>query len=125
MSGQPSSRNVGSEASLEARDGFEEAHITSLIVRANPSDVTAVAEIIGRPDNAEVHFADPGGKLVVTLETDTLHEVTQWVDRVTALDGVISTTLVYHQIEDKNALDQPLETGKTGPDSPAGEETST
>ena len=47
---------------------------------------------------AEVH-AEAESKLVVTLETDTEHEIVRRLTEISLLDGVLSAALVFHQYE--------------------------
>ena len=61
-----------------------ELHICSLVVHVLPSKVEAVHEAIGDLDGTEIHAVTADGRMVVTLEQ---------------LHGVISTALVFHQVE--------------------------
>ena len=61
-----------------------ELHICSLVVHAVPSKAQAVHEAIGDLDGTEIHAVTAAGRMVVTLEQ---------------LHGVISTALVFHQVE--------------------------
>lgn len=87
-----------------------ECHITSLVVHALPESLAEVKEAIAAMDGAEVHDADASGKFVVVLETDTLYEVTDITSDISRLAGVINATLVYHQIEQADHLDDVVET---------------
>ncbi|MGI9500914.1 MAG: chaperone NapD, partial [Geminicoccaceae bacterium] len=60
-------------------------------------------------NQAEVPIADPKGKLVVYLETATLQQVTNGIDVITTLPGVLGCTLVSHHVEDTAGLDEPLD----------------
>ena len=85
-----------------------EVHITSLVLQAEPASVRQVAPVLRDIPGAEVHRAEDSGKIVVLLETPSLHEVTDRVDAMRRVPGVINVTLVYHQIEDAALLDQPI-----------------
>ena len=61
-----------------------ELQICSLVVHAVPSKAQAVHEAIGDLDGTEIHAVTADGRMVVTLEQ---------------LHGVISTALVFHQVE--------------------------
>ncbi len=84
----------------------DETHISSLVVQVKPASVTEVARRIGAINQAEVPIADPKGKLVVCLETATLHQVTNSIDVITTLPGVLGCTLVSHHVEDTAGLDE-------------------
>lgn len=87
------------------------AHITSLLVRAAPATVARVAARIAALDGAEVAIADPGGKIVVTLETDSEAEIVDRLTELQLLDGVVSAALVYHHIEPADRPQHPDRTG--------------
>lgn len=76
-----------------------ECHISSLVVHSDPSRVSAIVEHIGTIDGAEVHGGEDTGKLVVTLETDTEHQVVERINAIQLLDGVLAATLVFHHFE--------------------------
>jgi nitrate reductase NapD len=77
-----------------------ERHITSLLVHGRPDAVPAItAAIVGIP-GAEVPIADPGGKLVVTLETPSEAAVADALTRISLLDGVYAAALVFHHVDD-------------------------
>lgn len=85
-----------------------EVHITSLIVQSEPLRVQQTARSIDEMPNADVHRSEDTGKVVVLLETESLGDVTDRVDAIRRMPGVINVTLVYHQIEDAALLDQPV-----------------
>lgn len=87
----------------------DETHISSLVVQVKAPAVTEVARRIGTMDWAEVPITDPKGKLVVCLETKTLGEVTNSIDIITKLSGVLGCTLVSHHVEDTAGLDEPAD----------------
>ena len=93
-------------AEKTASDPANETHISSLVVQAKPASVPEVARLIGIMERAEVPIADPRGKLVVCLETATLGEVTNGIDLITTLPGVLDCTLVSHHVEDTAGLDE-------------------
>lgn len=72
-------------------------HISSLIVRAHPKHMEAVAARIARLDVAEVAMTDPSGKIIVTLETRDEDEIVAAMNVTQRLEGVVSVALVYHQ----------------------------
>jgi nitrate reductase NapD len=76
-----------------------ELHISSLVVQVQPAVVDAVRRAIGALQGAEVHAASPFGKLVVTLETASEAGILQRITDINALEGVLTATLVFHQVE--------------------------
>ncbi len=74
-------------------------HICSLVVRAHPARLAAVAARIGRLSVAEVAMTDPSGKIVVTLETRTEDEIVAAMTATQRMTGVVSVALVFHQMD--------------------------
>ena len=95
-----------------------DTHITSIVVHVRPEAVTEVVATINGMLEAEVHVASSEGKLVVSLETGTLHQVTERVDDINRLPGVVNALLVYHQVEDTARLNDEIDM-----DAPIGERT--
>lgn len=87
----------------------DEAHITSVIVHAKPENAVRIAQDIDAIPHAEVHVTSPEGKLVVSLETDTLYQVTDAIDAIAKLSGVLNSTMVCHHVEDPETLDDLIE----------------
>ncbi len=76
-----------------------EYHISSLVVQCHPSAESAVVTAISRLEGAEVHAQTPEHKLVVTLEGEDAPGIHARVDAIRAIRGVMSTMLVYQQVE--------------------------
>ncbi|MBA5761714.1 chaperone NapD [Vibrio sp. 404] len=76
-----------------------EVHISSLIVHVVPEHMDAVKAQISQIDNAEIYGESPEGKLVVVLETQTHGFITDVIEKITNFAHVVSTVMVYHQIE--------------------------
>lgn len=74
-------------------------HISSLVVRARPERVEAVAAQIARLSLAEVALADASGKIVVTLETRDEHEIVAAMTAMHTMSGVVDVALVYHHTD--------------------------
>ena len=85
-----------------------ETHISSLVVQVKPASVPELTRRVGAMDRTEVAIADPSGKLVVCLETITLQQVTNSINIITTLPGVLGCTLVSHHVEDTARLDEPV-----------------
>ncbi len=74
-------------------------HISSLVLRADPSKLADVIAAVEAVDAAEVPMSDPSGKIVVTLETASEAEIVDHLNKLSLVDGVASASLVYHQTE--------------------------
>lgn len=77
----------------------EEIHISSLVVYALPANIQAVCDAIGRFPGAEVHAVTEEGRIVVTLETAGEVDFLSRMAEIGRLTGVVSTALVFHQVE--------------------------
>ena len=76
-----------------------ELHISSLLVHARPSALAEVHAAVAALDGVEVHGASPQGKIVVTLETASEGDIVERLTAIRELAGVLSTVLVFHQVE--------------------------
>ena len=76
-----------------------EVHISSMVVHAMPDYLSDVRINIEKLPGAEIHAESPNGKLVVVVESQTQTYITDVIEKIACLDHVLSTALVYHQIE--------------------------
>lgn len=70
-------------------------HISSLVIQARPERLAEVREAISAR-GAEIPASDPDGKLVVVLETDSERKITDFLNEVSVMPGVLSANLVFH-----------------------------
>ncbi len=94
--------------------GVPEIHFTSLLVSCAIDRVSAIAGDIALDGRTDIEEAPAPGKLIVTLETASLGEVTEFLDRVTRLPGVMNAAMVYHHAEPADTVDQEIEIDETG-----------
>lgn len=80
-------------------DHRREHHISSLLIHARPEQVDEVRRRIASLADAEIHASDCSGKLVVTLETRSEHEIVQGLNAIQDIPGVLSAALVFHHFE--------------------------
>ncbi|MGR5319502.1 chaperone NapD [Vibrio alfacsensis] len=78
---------------------LNEVHISSIVVHVAPQHLEAIKTQIETFDNAEIYGDSPEGKIVVVLETENQGFITDTIDAINNLPDVLSTVLVYHQIE--------------------------
>ncbi|MGR5064382.1 chaperone NapD [Photobacterium sp. DNB22_13_2] len=78
---------------------LQEVHISSLVVHVKPEYLTSVKEQIEAMPNAEIYGDSEEGKIIVVLETENQGYVTDTIDKINNLEHVLTTFLVYHQIE--------------------------
>ncbi|MCA8967478.1 MAG: chaperone NapD [Planctomycetes bacterium] len=75
-----------------------ELHISSLLLHLVPASVEATRAAV-LDLGGEVHAVDERGKMVVTLETDSEHDISERLTRLQLLPGVMAATLVFHHVE--------------------------
>ena len=84
----------------------EEIHIASLIVHTRPGRADAVRQrLLGEP-GVEVPATDGHGKLVVTVEAAGIAEMSRRMECINQIEGLLSSTLVYHHSETAEALEE-------------------
>ena len=76
----------------------EALHVSSLLIRAHPKALQEVQDAINRRNGAEVALTEAGGKIIVTLESESEAEIVDCLHSFGLLDGVVSTALVYHEV---------------------------
>jgi nitrate reductase NapD len=82
----------------------QEVHISSMVVHARPENLEEVKKQIEQLPGTEIHGKSDKGKLVVVLETQNQGYITDVIEKINNLENVLSTALVFHQIEQ---LDSP------------------
>ena len=76
-----------------------EVHISSMVVHAIPEHLADVRQQIENLPGAEVYAESAEGKLVVVLESDGQKQISATIDHINDLKHVLTTALVYHQVE--------------------------
>ncbi len=84
----------------------EEIHIASLIVHTRPGRAEAVRARLLEEPGIEVPAADGRGKLVVTVEAAGIAEMSRRMEWINQIEGLLSSTLVYHHSETAEALEE-------------------
>ena len=77
----------------------QEVHISSLIIHVKPENLVEVKDIITAIPEAEIYGDSEEGKIIVVLETANQKFVTDIIDKINNIEHVLSTSLVFHQIE--------------------------
>jgi len=94
----PSPTTLSRRAVLTGRVATE-LHISSLIVQTKPEHLARLCTEIAALPGAEIHDTTPTGKIVVLLESASEGEISDRLTSIHAMDGVITATLVYHQVD--------------------------
>lgn len=77
-----------------------EVHISSVVVHCLPDKLEQVLTSIKHLNQIEVHAPDPKGKFILLLETSNEQEILAAIDRIQGFNGVLTATMVYHEIDD-------------------------
>ena len=75
-----------------------EAHVSSLVLHVRPENLVQVRAALADMPGVEIP-AEAGGKLVVTIETDSESEIVTRMNEMSLLPGVLSAALVFHHFE--------------------------
>lgn len=74
--------------------------IASLLIQAWPEQIPQITAQITAIPGAETHGVGARGQVIVTLEMDSDNVLVEVMSNINDIEGVISVSLVYHQIED-------------------------
>lgn len=87
----------------------KELHISSLVVQVRPDSLLAVRDAITALPGTEIHAESELGKLVVVLDVESAAVLSERMDQIQKLPGVLSASLVFHHVEDASqaATDAP------------------
>ena len=83
----------------------DEFHVASLLVHALPEKAAAVAAVIEQMPASELHGHSPEGKIIVVVEAGNEQTITDRLNTIQSLPGVLSAALVYHEVDDAGAHD--------------------
>ena len=75
-------------------------YIAGIVIHTRPEDLRRVRSGLERLSGAEIHAADPRGKLVVTLEAPSDGVIADLLNLIPEMPGVIACTLAHHHSED-------------------------
>ncbi len=78
---------------------MSEYNVCGVLVMARPEKGPAVEQALRALPGVEVHARGEDGKLVVTVEGPLGAECADTITQMALVDGVVSTSLVYHEIE--------------------------
>jgi len=85
---------------------MNEYHICGVLLMSRPEHAAMVAAALGDMPGVELH-ANEGGRMVVTVEADEYRHCADTITELSTMDGVASSSLVYHQIENEDSPEGP------------------
>ena len=70
-------------------------NVSSIVVRTATENMSTVMTEINSIDLCEVHFNDNQGKIVVTIEGESVHDQIELMKRIQDLPFVLNANLMY------------------------------
>ena len=93
-----------------------EAHISSLLVQVSPEHLDETKKRIEAFDEAEIYGVSDVGKIVVVLETEAEGFITDVIEKISNMPGVLGATMVYHQIDSGTDSESDTNNNNLAPD---------
>jgi nitrate reductase NapD len=76
-------------------------NVSGVLVVVPAADTAAAVEALGALPGVEVHHTHPEtGRIVVTVEAETVPDEVEALQRIKALPGVVLAEMVYHNFEE-------------------------
>lgn len=76
-------------------------NVSSIVVKTTAEHLHEVIDHINAVDSCEVHFFDAGGKIVATIEGESIQEQMESMKKIQALPDVLTVNLSYSYCEDE------------------------
>lgn len=76
-----------------------EFHISSFVIQCHPHALDELCNILPLQSGLEIHQTDASGKIIITLETDTTHQITDITTAIGKMPDILSCNMVFHQFE--------------------------
>jgi len=93
MTTRPSRRDL-----ISGRFSQQSFHIASLLVQAWPDKIPGLTVQFNALEGIEVHDTDGNGKMILSVEAKDDSGLMGAITKVEQTQGVITTSLVYHEI---------------------------
>lgn len=87
---------------------MNEYHVCGVLLMSRPEHAAMVEKALSKMPGVELH-ANDGGRMVVTVEGDAYRQCGDTITELSLLDGVASSSLVYHQVENQESPEEPLQ----------------
>ncbi len=70
-------------------------NISGVVVRTRVENVNCVAKKLSQSALCEVHQSDPSGKIIITIEGNSIKDETEKLKQIQAIAGVLSADMAY------------------------------
>ncbi|MCB1722879.1 MAG: chaperone NapD [Gammaproteobacteria bacterium] len=87
---------------------MSEYHVCGLLLMSRPENAAAVEQALSALHGVELH-ANESGRMVVTIEGSNYNECADLMNTLATLDGVASSSLVYHQVDNEHQPEESLQ----------------
>jgi len=84
---------------------MSEYHVCGVLLMSRPEHAPQVVEMLRGMAGVELH-ANEGGRMVVTVEGSGYRQCADMITELAALDGVASSSLVYHHIDTESVPEE-------------------
>ena len=81
--------------------------ISGIVVASRPEHLDVVADAVEAFPWASIHYSDPAGRLVVTLEADGMDDSIARFEALQKLPNVLSASLAEYRLEGNEPGTQP------------------
>ncbi|MGD8957034.1 MAG: chaperone NapD [Chromatiaceae bacterium] len=83
-------------------------HVCGLLLMSRPESAAKVEQALKGMDGVQLH-ANEGGRMVVTIEGSEYRACADLMNELATLEGVASSSLVYHQIDTESTSEESLQ----------------
>ena len=87
---------------------MSEYHVCGVLLMSKPEHSAKVEQALRAMPGVELH-ANQGGRMVVTVEGTEYGHCADMITELATLDGVASSSLVYHQIDNESMPEESLQ----------------
>lgn len=87
---------------------MNEYHVCGVLLMSRPEHSAMVEKSLSAMPGVELH-ANEGGRMVVTVEGEAYGHCADTITELASLDGVASSSLVYHQIDSEESPEGPVQ----------------
>ena len=78
-------------------------NVSSIVVKTKAEHLEEVMDNINAVDFCEVHFSDSDGRIVVTIEGESIEEQMERMKKIQSMENVYSANLSYSYCEEELA----------------------
>jgi nitrate reductase NapD len=87
---------------------MNEYHVCGVLLMSRPENAVKVQQALAEMPGVELH-ANDGGRMVVTVEGSDYGHCADTMNALATLDGVASSSLVYHQIDTESVPEESVQ----------------